>query len=365
MTIRLRSILFLLLAALAAVALGACGGSGKEATEDTDVNTLLKNTFSGDKKVESGRLDLSLAIDAKGTGGTDGPVNVKLGGPFQSQGKQKLPKFKMDASFSGGDQNIKAGVTSTGDRGFVNFNGTDYAVTDQVFKQVQAGYEQAQKEAAKGSKDKQPSLATLGIDPTKWLTDAKNEGEAKVGDTDTIKITGGVDVPKLLDDIDTALGKANSLGLQSTGQQVPERLTPEQRKQIEEGVKDLKVEIYTGKEDSTLRRMVVDLAVDAKSASGDAQSGTLKLDFSLTGLNEDQEITAPANAKPFDELLGQVGGLGGGLGGSGTGGASGSSGSSGSGAQNQKQLEDYTKCITDAGSDTTKAQECAKILSGG
>ena len=52
------------------------------------------------------------------------------------------------------------------------------------------------------------SFASLGMDPRKWLTDPKNEGEAKVGDDDTIKITGGVDVAKLLDDVNTALGKA-------------------------------------------------------------------------------------------------------------------------------------------------------------
>ena len=51
----------------------------------------------------------------------------------------------------------------------------------------------------------------------------KNEGEAKVGDADTIKITGGVDVAKLLDDVNTALEKASSLGV--SGQGVPEKLT--------------------------------------------------------------------------------------------------------------------------------------------
>jgi hypothetical protein len=273
-------------------------------------------------------------------------------------GAQKLPKFKMDVAFTGSGQNIKAGATSTGDRGFVNFNNTDYAVSDQVFKQVQAGYEQAQKEAANEQTKEQPSLATLGIDPRKWLTGAKNEGEAKVGDADTIRITGGVDVPKLLDDVNTALNKASQLGLQDSGR-VPQRLTDEQRKQIEEGVKDLRVEIYTGKEDTTLRRMVVDLAVEQKQGA-QAQSGKLKLDFSLTDLNEDQEIVAPKSTKPFDELLGQLGGLGG-LGGS-AGSGSGPGDSNGGASADPKKLEEYTQCITDAGSDTAKASECAALL---
>jgi len=370
MPTRLRSTLLLLLAAVTALALAACGGDdnavGEEASASTDVNQLLKETFTGNKKVDSGRLNLTVAVDAPGAQGAQaGPINVKLAGPFQSRGAGKLPSLKMDLAFTGSGQNIKAGVTSTGDKGFVNFNNQDYAVSDQVFRQFQAGYEQAQKQAQQQNRQQQQSLTTLGIDPRKWLTNAKNAGEAKVGDADAIRITGGVDVPKLLDDVNVALDKASQLGLQDAGQ-VPEKLTDEQRRQITEAVKGLKVELFTGKEDKVLRRMLVDL--DLQSAAGEAnpaQSAKVKLDFSLTELNQDQEIAAPARTKPFDELLGQLGGLGGGLGGlggAGGGAGGGTGGSGGTGRADQEDLQKYTDCITQAGSDTAKAQECAKLL---
>ena len=60
----------------------------------------------------------------------------------------------------------------------------------------------------------------------------------------------------------------------------------------------------------------------------------------------------------------QLGGLGlGCLGGAGGGGSSGSgsSGSSGSGSSNQN-LEKYSQCIADAGSDVSKARKCADLL---
>jgi hypothetical protein len=82
-------------------------------------------------------------------------------------------------------------------------------------------------------------------------------------------------------------------------------------------VENPRVEIYTGKDDQVLRRMVVDLGVD------DQRSGTratVALDVSITDLNEDQDIAEPADAKPFSELLGQLGGLG--LGGAAGGGSS-------------------------------------------
>src|SRR3712207_8497668 len=61
-------------------------------------------------------------------------------------------------------------------------------------------------------------IYTLSLHDALPISDAKNAGEAKVGDTDTIKITGGVDVNKLLDDVNTALDKARSLGVEGSDQ---------------------------------------------------------------------------------------------------------------------------------------------------
>jgi hypothetical protein len=360
MTLRPRLLLLALAAVLAALVVGCGGGDGEGASadEDTSVDQVLKDTFSGKKKVDSGKLDLSLKLDVQGSSDSQlqGPISLRLSGPFQTEGKGKLPQFDIDAAFEGAGQSLKAGVISTDDKAFVNFQGTDYAVSDQVFQQFKAGYEQAQKQSA--DKGNQQSLATLGIDPRRWLTNPKNEGEAKVGDTDTIKITGGVDVNKLLDDVNTALDKARSLGVEGSDQ-LPEKLTDQQKQQAAEAIKDLNVEIYTGKDDTTLRRMVVDMDVDG----GQDGSGSLTLDFQLLDLNEDQSIEAPSGAKPFDQLLGQLGGLGlGGAGGTGGTGSSGGGGS-GTGGASAEDLKKYSDCVTEAGSDTAKAQKCAELLS--
>ena len=355
MTISSRTLLPILVAALMAVVAGCGGGGGDAADQSTDVNELLERTFSGDKQIDSGRLDLKLRVDVRGGEASElqGPIALELAGPFQTEGKGKLPQFDIDAVFEGAGQSLKAGLASTGDKGFVNFQNTDYVVSDHVFQQFRASFEQAQKQAG-GQQDRQ-SLATLGIDPRRWLTNAENAGEAKVGDTDTIKITGGVDVAKLLDDVNVALEKARGLGVQGS-ESLPEKLTDEQKREAAEAVKDLAVEIYTGAEDTTLRRMVVRMDVQGTAdASAGPQSGTLNLDFSLLELNEEQEIEEPDDAKPFDELLGRLGGMG--LGGSGSGG----SGAGGSGAS-AEELEKYADCIEAAGSDTAEAQKCADLL---
>ena len=357
MTLRRPALLLLLLGALA-LGLVACGGgdddAGAEASSGTGVDELLTQTFSGDKEIRSGNLDLKLNIEAQGgEAANEGPVTATLSGPFQSQEGGALPEFSLDAALEGAGQSIKAGATSTGDKGFVSFQGTDYVLDDQVFRQFKAGYEEAQQQSRQ---EQEQSLASLGMDPRKWLTDPKNAGEAKVGDADTIKITGGVDVSKLLDDVDVALQKASSLGGAAAAGQVPQKLTEQQRRQVLEAVKDPKVEIYTGKDDQTLRRMVVNLGIAA-----DGSTGTVAFDVSITDLNEDQDVAEPQDAKPFSELMSQLGGPGlvpGAGGGSSAGGAS-ADGAGGS----AEDLEKYSDCLTEAGSDVEKARACADLLS--
>lgn len=339
----MRSPLAMIVAVLALAAVAGCGGG--DADSSTDVDQLLEETFSGDKQIDSGRLQLDVGIEAEG----EEPVRLGLSGPFQSEGEGRLPRFDLDASFEGAGQALEAGVTSTGDRGFVSFQGTDYEVSRPVFDQFKAGFEQAQQE---GSEQEGQSLATLGIDPRRWLTDARNAGEADVGGTETIRITGGVDVPKLLDDINQALERAGSLGLQGS-EDLPEQLTEEQQRQAAEAIRDLSVEIYTGAEDKILRRMVIALAIEDPEGAGTAD---VRIDLSLLELNEDQEIEAPADPRPFDELLGGLGDLG--LGDLGGGGAA----PEGGGGADQESLEAYAECIQQAGDDNEAARECAELL---
>jgi hypothetical protein len=351
---RPRSLLTLIVALLATGLVAGCGGggSGDQADASTDVDQLLKDTFSGSKDIKSGKFDLALDVKA---GGQTGALAVKIAGPFESQGKGKVPKLDITASFAGGGQNIEAGVTSTGDRGFVSFSGTDYEVAGPVWKQFTASYEQA------GSKGSDQSLATLGIDPRKWLTNARNSGEAKVGDTDTVKITGDVNVPKLLDDVNAALQKIRTIGGAGAAN-LPEQLTAEQKQQAVDAIKDLSVEIYTGAEDKIMRRMVVAMKINTPSgSSGGAQAADVRFDLQLLDLNEGQDINAPENPKPFADLASQLNSLGLGL--NGLGGGSGSGSGSGNGAgTDQKNLEKYSQCIQAAGGDNNKIRKCADLL---
>ena len=340
---------FLVILLLALVAVG-CGGDGDTADSSTDVDQLLDDTFSGSKSIQSGKLSLALGLEAEGG---QGPVSAKISGPFQSEGEGRLPQLDLEGSFEGGGESLSGGITATADAAYVSFGGNTYEVAGPVFEQFKAGYEQSAKEAS-GEKDQ--SLASLGVDPRRWLTNASNEGEAKVGDTDTIKITGDVDVPKLLDDVNGALEKIRALGVQGS-EQIPDKLTEAEKQQTAEAIEDLSVEIYTGADDRILRRMVIDLSLKMPEGTSvaAAQSADIRLDFQLLDVNEEQEIEAPENAKPFSELLKQIEGLGAGL-------DLGALGGGGTGGGEQPNVDEYSACVQKNLGDNDAVRKCADLL---
>ena len=337
----------LALAIILALFAGCGEGGGDAADGSTDVDELLQDTFAGGKEISSGRIDASVDVKA------DSTVAMKLSGPFQSTGEGKLPKLDLEASFEGDGESMSGGVTTTGEQGFVSFGGTQYAIAGPVFEQFKAGYEQSAKQASSGQQDQ--SLASLGMDPRRWLTNARNAGESKVGDTDTVKITGDVDVPKLLDDVNRALERIRSLGVQGADR-LPDQLTDAERKQVTDAVQDLSVEIHTGADDRILRRMLISLR--ARNAQDTSQTADVRLDLQLLDLNEDQDIEAPDDAKPFEDLVKQLQTLGlGNLGGLGAG-----SGAGGGSPPNEGNVQEYSKCIQDAQGDNAKIRKCADLL---
>jgi hypothetical protein len=358
--------------ALLAGALGltACGGSSGD-----DPNKVLKETFSGDKKVTSGKIELKLGLEAEGASSLGGPIAVTLSGPFQSEGPKTLPKFDFDLTLALGGNTLSAGAVSTGDAGFLKLQKQDYSVPAEVFAQFKQGYERSQSQQK--NNDQTPSFSSLGVDPSKWLKDAKSEDDTEVAGVKTTHVSAGVDVPKLLDDVNRILSRAGSLGGSQT-QQIPNQLTEQQRKSVEDAIEDATFDVYSGKDDKVLRRLTVKLKFkvpeDQRANAQGLSGGTITFDLTLGDLNQQQTINAPANPKSFDELTKALQSTLGGLLGA-TGGSTGSSGGTTSTPttpsdtlstpSGDAKAQEYSKCISEAGGDIAKAQKCSSILTGG
>jgi hypothetical protein len=368
---RVRPFVALLALVFAAFALAACGSSGSNSSGGggSNATSLVDQTFSGSHPIHSGKVKLAFSLQAPGSSTLKDPVQISFSGPFQSQGPNKLPKFAFALSFQAKGTSLDAGATSTGDKGFVNFRGTNYAVPTNVFAQFKSGYEQSKNKSASGATKRQ-GLSTLGVKPLNWLQNPVVKGDETVGGTTTTHIVAALNESAFLDDVDKLLGKAGSVpGVGAAAARLPKHLTPAQRSKITKAIKSSTLELWTGKSDKTLRKLAVAVALDptalGKSAGG-ATSAQIAFSLEFDDLNQPQTITAPTGTHPLSELLGQFQGLLGalgGLGGAGSGGTTTPGAGGAAGAGTSQNVQKYAQCIQAAGSNVAQAQQCAALLS--
>jgi|GEM_PF-755131 len=372
-----------LLAALVA-GLTACGSSGdKSSGSGADATALLKDTFGADHPIRSGRVDANLDVNLKGLAKLTVPLSLHLSGPFQSNGGTTLPDFALALDLQGGTKPITIGAVFAKGGGYLTIEGQAFDLGSQLYKTFKTGYEKAKAAStAKGKADSQASLSALGISPLRWLEDPKNAGTEDIAGTQTVHVTSGVDVPKLLEDISTLLGKAKgvtSAGGAATGTAVPTTLTAQQRDVIAKSIKSAKVDVWTGAKDHTLRKVAVNVQVDVpedlRAQAGNLQNGHVIFQITIAQLNQAQKVVKPADVRPISELRSALTDLG-------LIGASSSAPAStavpdttattpatpdatattpapaATGAQ-----ADYAQCIANAGEDLSKVQDCAQYLS--
>jgi hypothetical protein len=361
----------LLAAGLAALALAACGSSSSGQAQ-----SLLRQTFSGKHTVNSGNLNVSLAVNPSGSSTLKGPITLSFGGPFSSLGSGKLPKSNFTVSISALGHTGSLGILSTGTAGYVTVSGTSYQLPAATFQQLESSFSSL---TSSGAGSGSGALGKLGIDPLHWLVKPSIVGNDTVGGANTTHIRAGIDVRALLDDLNTFLGKAPSLGV--SGAKLPSSISAATRSRIASEVKHPSVDVWTGTSDKTLRKLAISLVLPVtgqlSSLLGGLSSAQLSLTMQYANLNQPQTIVAPSSVAPYSQfqaklrsllsaVQGTVGGsLGSGRsssGGSSSGGSS-SGGSSSSGSASDSALK-YAQCLQRAGSDLTKAQQCASLLNG-
>jgi hypothetical protein len=354
-----------LLTAVAALVAGCGGGGGGSSA---DARALIDKAFK--TSIPSADMTLNIQAEVKGVAQLSQPVSLKIAGPYQSNGKTKLPDFNWQVSVSGGGQAFSGGVISTGENAFVNFQGTNYEVGAAAVGRVN---QQLATQTGTGK-----TLKDFGIDPQSWVQDPQDKGDESVNGADTTHVQTSVDVAKMLGDFNKTIQQAGG----AMGTSAPQQLSADTISKIGQIVKDPKLDLYVGKSDNRIRRLSVkidfQIPSDQRAQFQGAEGGTLSFQIDFAKVGEKQTITAPANARPISELQQQLGGLGaglGGLGGSGAGGAGGSGGAGGAGGSGSggsgsggssptpAQFEKYSKCLQNADpSDTAAIQQCAKLL---
>lgn len=367
---------FALLAALVALttAFAACGGGGGS---DDPQQVLDNATFEG---VESGSLDLSLDVKAEGEEGGD--LDISLSGPFQGNSGDDLPQLAMTATAKGtargDDVDFEGGLVLLPGRAYVNYEGVEYEVDPTTYSFVKSSFEEAQNQGGEGNPADVTACqeAAEGIAVGDFADKLTSEGGVEVDGTATTKVSGELDSRAAADAvIELAEDPACSAQIEAAGSGSLDELK-EARDELADAVKKAHVEVYVG-DDDIIRKAVGELVIEPEGTSGE----DVEVDFEvvLSGVNEDQEISAPSGAKPLSDLFLELGvnpveliestssgeGLGellerlleGGESSSSGGSAGGSGGSEGGGGGRQAYLE----CLKDART-SADLQQCAGMI---
>jgi hypothetical protein len=299
--------IFLLFAALAvlATAFAACGGGSDKSSEDPQ-EVIDNASLEG---VKSGDIDLSLSVKAEGKEGGD--IDVKLSGPFQSGAKGDLPQLAMTASAKGtakgDDVDFEGGLTLLPGRAYVNYEGTEYEVDPTTFGFVKSAFEQAQQQGGSEGNPADVSAcqeAATGLKVGDFVDKLTNDGSADVDGTDTTKISGDLNVGGAIDAIiKLTENPACSSQLEAAGP-LPIGELEEAKGELTSGVKKAHVEVYVG-DDNIIRKLAAELTVEPKGTT--REKVEVEFDLSLSGVNEEQDISAPAGAKPLEGLFQKLG----------------------------------------------------------
>lgn len=295
-------ILALLAFALAiAVGLAACGGSsGPQQIVD-------EATLEG---VESGELDLSVRVDAKGPKG--GHVEVAVAGPFESESEDQVPELDLTASAKGKVQgeaiDFQGGLTLlSGRRAYVQYEGVEYKVDPFTYGFVRGMAKQGGNGGSSEVTACQKAVAGLSLGD--FVEGASEGGTVDVGGTETTKVSGDLDTGGAIEAlIELTEDPACNEQLDAASGSLPSTAQLEKAKrEVQGAVKDAHVELYVG-DDHIVRRMTARATIEPPGSAGEGvESVDLDVDLTLTGVNEAQTIAAPTRSRPLTNLFLKLG----------------------------------------------------------
>jgi hypothetical protein len=191
-------------------------------------------------------------------------------------------------------------------------------------------------------------------------------GTQTVAGTSTTHIHAGINVPSLLRDLNTFLGKASTVGLASGS--VPTSISAATQSKIASEVRNPMFDVWTGNSDKTVRKLSIDLTLPVtgqlSTLLGGLDAAGINVTMQYGDLNQPQNIIAPTSTAPYSQFQSKISAIvqaitsavGAQLPTS-SGSSSSSSSSASSSADNA-----YTQCITQAGGDVSKMQQCSSKL---
>lgn len=334
---------------LAAVALTGCGGGA-------GASQLVKDTFSGSRKLQSGAVEFTLTLTPAGSSTLTSPITLSVGGPFSGLGPGQAGNSELTLRLGTAEVSLLSlGLESLDGNGYVSLGTTSYRLPAGEYRGLES-------RLSGGGSGTAGILGRLGIDPLRWLIDPRVAGSATVAGVRTTHIRARLNLGALLTDLGTVLAKASSIGVPGAGKI---SISPAARSKIVAEVRSPSVDIWTGSADQTLRRLALSLTLPVtgtlSSDLGGLKFAALSLNIVYRDLGHPQHFSAPTDLKPYREFEAQVHTLLGALDGAVSGAAPAASTAPGSGSS-AGDANAYSQCITAARGDYAKMYKCAGLL---
>jgi hypothetical protein len=267
------------LLALLALAAGCGGGGGEESATD-----ILSETADNLGEIRSGDLSLELLF----AGRNSERQGFRLEGPFSLNGGG-LPVAELDYVQIAGAEEAQVRFISTGGQAFVEVGGTAYELPPQLVGEI---------------KEATGDLETDGlgerIELGNWIENPSRAEGGTVGGADTDRIAADLNVVNVVNGL-------VEIAAAFRGTESPPRVEGEAAEQLRRAVDAARIEVYTGKEDRLLRRLVISMefSPEAPDEVKNILGVSVDFDFAISDPNKDVNVSPPTNVRPYSDLVGE------------------------------------------------------------
>jgi hypothetical protein len=270
--------------ALLAVALLTAGCGADEGASSESARQLLERGFATD--VDTGVVSLDAEVELEG-GLLAGRYALELEGPFRvAERATDLPDVDLAFRAHGVGRDYEGRAVATRENAWIELQGDVYEVGEELWSRALESLEAE----ARGEPE---TFAKAGVDPLDWLTDLEESGQEDIGGVATTKVTGRLDVERMLRDFNRIPGA--------------DPIPADALDQVDDALGDVEFEAWIG-EDDIWRRVSAETEFRFPQSAGGSVSGSLSFAMELDDPNEPVEIEGPAGeARPLDELLRRLG----------------------------------------------------------
>lgn len=263
-----------LVAVATVLALAGCGGDSSG--DSADAGGVLAETASNLGKIRSGDLTLDLRVSSD-----ENEAGFRLEGPFAlAEGADALPVAELEYTQVAGDEEATVTFVSTGDRAWIVANGEAQELSGAQLEQLRG--------SGAGGREGGGALGQLEIGD--WFVEPELSDGGEVGGAETDKIGSELDVVAATRDF---LQLADAFGAGGTS------LDGGGEEQLRRAVASARIEVWTGKQDRLLRRIVTDVAFEAEPPPeleglyGTLPGAEVRLELGVSDPNGDVTVEPP------------------------------------------------------------------------